>query len=88
MRLTLPAIPKSYGRIERGFEIISEASRAIPMEIEDQYRDIPWRAIASIGNHLRPRYWTIDPVIQWEMALWQLPNLQEALQNIQRNTKQ
>ncbi|HEB79602.1 MAG TPA: DUF86 domain-containing protein [Rhodospirillales bacterium] len=39
--------------VERGIEIISEASRQIPPEMKSNYPDIHWQEIASIGNLLR-----------------------------------
>lgn len=37
---------------ERFLEIISEASRHLPVEYKDQHPAIPWRRIADVGNHL------------------------------------
>lgn len=39
--------------IERGIEIISEASRHLPDTFEDANPELPWRRIADIGNVLR-----------------------------------
>ena len=39
--------------IERCVEIISEASRHIPIQLKSDYPDQPWEEIASIGNLLR-----------------------------------
>ncbi len=71
--------------VERGFEIISEASRSIPIEIKLSYGDIPWIDIASLGNILRHRYWRSDINTLWETALWDLPDLRTALQDILRH---
>jgi uncharacterized protein with HEPN domain len=42
--------------LERGPEIISEASRHIPDDLKAPVPDIPWRQIAAIGNLLRHEY--------------------------------
>jgi uncharacterized protein with HEPN domain len=76
---------KKLGAVERGFEIIPEASRGIPDELELRYGNIPWPAIARIGNHLKDRDWTIEPAILWKTALWHRPAPQEALQDMLQN---
>jgi uncharacterized protein with HEPN domain len=42
--------------VERNLEIISEASRRLPQAAKDEERQIPWRAIAGIGNVIRHDY--------------------------------
>ena len=37
--------------VERGFEIISEASRSLPQELKQRHSDIPWPKIAGHGKH-------------------------------------
>jgi uncharacterized protein with HEPN domain len=50
--------------VERGIEIISEASRRIPPELRAIRPEIPWTDIASIGNILRHKYHSISmPII-------------------------
>jgi len=39
--------------VERGLEIISDASRSISDELKQTEAAIPWRQIAAIGNLLR-----------------------------------
>ena len=39
--------------VERGVEIISEASRHLSQELKDRHPHIPWRNVAGIGNVLR-----------------------------------
>jgi uncharacterized protein with HEPN domain len=42
--------------VERNLEILSEASRRLPEELKEGEAQIPWRAIAGIGNVLRHDY--------------------------------
>src|ERR1700730_11423704 len=42
--------------VERCVEIISEASRHIPMQMKVDFPEHPWEEIASIGNLLRHHY--------------------------------
>lgn len=61
--------------IERCVEIVSEASRHIPMQLKMDYPDHPWDEIASIGNLLRHHYERIDDLIMWKIATRSLPEL-------------
>jgi uncharacterized protein with HEPN domain len=40
-------------QVERGLEIVSEASRHLPEEMKVRHPEIPWRKVAGIGNVLR-----------------------------------
>ena len=50
---------------ERFLEIVSEASRHIPPELQAEAPQIPWHLIAGIGNHLRHAYHRVDAEILW-----------------------
>ena len=58
--------------IERGIEIISEASRRLPHELKARHSDIPWRKVAGIGNVLRHA----APVM-WALVRDDLPPLEK-----------
>ena len=53
---------------ERAIEIISEASRRLPAAMKARYPDVPWPAIAAIGNVLRHEYHAIEPDALWRIA--------------------
>jgi len=46
--------------LQRGIEIISEASRYLPDDIKARHPEIPWIKVAGIGNALRPGYESIS----------------------------
>ena len=52
---------------ERFIEIISEASRHIPVELKSKCPTIEWNHIAAIGNILRHAYDLIDVNIIWKI---------------------
>jgi uncharacterized protein with HEPN domain len=54
--------------VERGIEIISEASRHLPDELKARHPHIPWARVAGIGNILRHDYERIEPAILWRVA--------------------
>ena len=64
--------------VERGLEIISEASRHIPDDLKALAPDIPWRQIAAIGNLLRHEYQRADVRATWNIVKEHLPSLADA----------
>ncbi|MEA2893347.1 MAG: hypothetical protein QOI05_4140 [Bradyrhizobium sp.] len=54
--------------VERGLEIISEASRHLPETVKAVHPEIPWLKVAGIGNVLRHSYDRIAPDILWKLA--------------------
>jgi uncharacterized protein with HEPN domain len=65
--------------IERGIEVISEASRHLGRDLKAQHKNVRWDDIAGIGNILRHEYQRIDPAIIWRAVKNDLPPLKEAL---------
>jgi len=65
--------------VERGIEIISEASRHIPRDIKAAYKNVRWKDIAGIGNILRHEYQRVDQTIVWKAVKDHLPMLKAAL---------
>ncbi|MGH6679688.1 MAG: HepT-like ribonuclease domain-containing protein [Bradyrhizobium sp.] len=65
--------------VERGIEVISEASRNLNRELKSRHKDVRWTDIAGIGNILRHEYQRIDDQIVWKAVKDDLPPLKEAL---------
>jgi uncharacterized protein with HEPN domain len=65
--------------VERGIEVISEASRHLVGELKSQHKDVRWQDIAGIGNILRHEYQRVDTQIIWKAVKDDLPPLKEAL---------
>jgi uncharacterized protein with HEPN domain len=66
--------------VERGIEIISEASRHIPTALKAQHPEIPWGDVANMGNKLRHEYGRIDDEIIWKVTQIDLPPLKRAVE--------
>ena len=64
--------------VERGVEIISEASRHLSKEIKLRHPEIPWPKVADIGNVLRHAYERIAAPIMWKLVKDDLPPLERA----------
>jgi uncharacterized protein with HEPN domain len=63
--------------VERGVEIISEASRHLPDEMKARHPEIPWQKVAGIGNVLRHNYGRIAAPVIWKLARTDLPALEK-----------
>jgi uncharacterized protein with HEPN domain len=63
--------------IERGIEIISEASRQLTDELKARHPEIPWPKVAGIGNILRHEYERVAHDVLWRVAHDDLPPLEK-----------
>ena len=54
-------------QVERGIEIISEASRHLPQDMKARHPEIPWRKVAGIGNVLRHEYARVAVDALWRV---------------------
>lgn len=66
--------------IERGVEIISEASRRLPDDLKMRYPEIPWSKVAGIGNVLRHDYEKVAAGVMWTLVFHDLPILETVCQ--------
>jgi uncharacterized protein with HEPN domain len=65
--------------VERGIEIISEASKRIPQDLRDSRPEVDWRAVAGIGNVLRHEYDAIIDEVIYDAARTRLAQLRDAI---------
>jgi uncharacterized protein with HEPN domain len=54
--------------VERGVQIISEASRHLSADLKSRHPEIPWVKVAAIGSVLRHDYERISPDVIWKLA--------------------
>jgi len=64
--------------IQRGIEIISEASRHLPEDVKARHPGIPWVKVAGIGNVLRHGYESVSAPVLWKLVREDLPQLEQA----------
>ncbi len=79
--LSLEAFEDDWKRqwlIQRGIEIISEASRHLLVDMKERHPEIPWSKVAGIGNILRHGYEAISAPVLWKLVREDLPPLREA----------
>ncbi|KAB7644815.1 HepT-like ribonuclease domain-containing protein [Polymorphobacter fuscus] len=65
--------------VERGIEVISEASRHIDPALTVRHPEVPWRRVADIGNWLRHAYEQVDPALIWFIVIDEFPALKAAI---------
>ncbi len=65
--------------VQRGIEIISEAVRRIPSELQETQPQIPWTQVAGIGNVLRHEYHRVSDTVIWNVVQKYLPPLRVAV---------
>jgi uncharacterized protein with HEPN domain len=68
--------------MERGFEIISEASRHVSDRLKETEPDIPWRQIRDFGNVLRHDYDGVELALLFRGVFDDLPALEAALRRM------
>lgn len=81
--LSIEALEADWQRhwlIQRGIEIISEASRHLPARMKARHPEIPWTKVAGIGNVLRHGYEDVAAPVLWKLVREDLPVLERACQ--------
>jgi len=68
--------------VERGVEIISEASRHIPADLKAREAEIDWKSVAGIGNVLRHDYANVADDIIYKTATARLGDLEPAIRRL------
>jgi uncharacterized protein with HEPN domain len=69
--------------VQRGIEIISEAARRIPEDMQRSQPQIPWPQIVGIGNILRHEYHRISDTVVWNVVQDHLTPLKNAVMAIE-----
>ena len=64
----------------RALEIISEASRRLPDDIQDRHPHLPWRSIKDAGNFYRHDYKNVQRPFVWKTIRDSLPPLRTAIE--------
>lgn len=66
----------------RNLEIIGEAAKNVPKEIQRNYSEIEWREIAGLRDILIHRYFEVNMRIIWDIVKNKLPDLRKKVSKI------
>ena len=73
---------RTIDTVTLNFEIIGEAARYVPVEIESHYPQVPWRQSRAMRNELIHAYFGVDLAIIWDSIQQDLPPLALLLQQV------
>jgi len=75
---------KTVDAVVRNLEVIGEAARYIPPEIELRYSVIPWADIRGMRHRIAHGYFAIDLAVVWSTVTDSLDALVPSLQQLLR----
>ena len=75
---------KTQDAVVRNLEVLGEAARRIPAEVQKKHLQIPWSQIISMRNRLIHGYFAVDPEIVWTIVTHELPELRKHLEALQQ----
>ena len=73
---------KTVDAVVRNLEIIGEAARYVPPEIEVRYTAIPWADIRGMRNRIAHGYFAVDLGVVWNTATSNLNTLVPLLEQM------
>jgi len=74
--------PRTIRAVAFEFTTIGEAARAIPVEVQECYKEVPWVKMHGIRNVLVHEYFRLDEEILWKASQEEIPLLIAALEKI------
>lgn len=73
---------KTVDAVVRNLEVIGEAARYIPSEIESKHPEVPWAEMRGLRNVLAHEYFGVNTAILWHTVVQDLPPVIAMLQRI------
>ncbi|MBI4244994.1 MAG: DUF86 domain-containing protein [Planctomycetes bacterium] len=73
---------KTIDAVARNLEIIGEASKRIPAQVQQKHKIIPWADIASLRNIIAHEYFDLHLETVWSIIANDLPDLKKNLRKI------
>lgn len=73
---------KTVDAVARNIEIVGEASRHIPTDVQNRYPALPWTDMRGLRNIAAHEYFQLDLSILWDTVQKDLPPLLPLLKEI------
>lgn len=68
--------------VTRALEIIGEADRSVPSDIQAQYPEVPWHEMIAMRNIVAHQYFGVELRVLWRTVFEDLPPLQSEVSQI------
>ncbi len=76
---------KTSSAVVRKLEIIGEATKNVPEDIREKYKEIPWVDMARMRDKIIHFYFGVDHEIVWKVVKERLPEIKPWLIEIIKN---
>lgn len=71
----------AYDAVLRNLEIIGEAAKRLPPDVQEKMASIEWSKIAGMRDWLAHAYYRVNADIVWDVVRNKLPELEVVVQN-------
>ncbi len=78
---------KTSSAVIRKLEIIGEATKNIPRQVRQRYKDIPWTDLAKMRDKMAHFYFGVDHDIVWKVIKERLPAILQSMEQIAKDLK-
>jgi uncharacterized protein with HEPN domain len=68
--------------VVRALEIVGEATKRLPMSLQEEYPGVPWRGLAGMRDHIIHGYDTVDLQIVWDVVKQDIPRIRPQIQQV------
>jgi uncharacterized protein with HEPN domain len=68
----------------RSLEIIGEAAKNVPIELRNQYPEIPWKRMAGMRDKLIPGYFGVDYESVWSLVTERISDMKQPIEKMIR----
>ena len=66
----------------RNFEVIGEASKNVPQDIQNEHSHIPWKRMIGLRNIMIHQYSDVDLSIIWKIATENIPETKPLIEKL------
>jgi uncharacterized protein with HEPN domain len=70
----------------RNLELLGEAAKRIPPDIQQRHPEIPWRRVAGLRDVLAHAYFGLDEATLWQTVSESVPALDHQLAELEQTT--